>query len=1195
MKIGYIEFPELLIDAEREEKLVVFAGAGVSIDRPSSLPSFEELVKQVAGGSLAKSKGEPADVYLGRLASQGVDVHGRVKDIINKPRSIPNRLHRTLVSLFPTPGRVRIVTTNFDRHFSSAANDLFKAHVDEFYAPALPLGYQFNGIVYLHGSIERPADSLVLTDSDFGRAYLTDGWARHFLQGLFTAYKILFVGYSHDDTVMKYLSRALPPGLKTRFAVTTEGKDENWKYLGIAPVSYSKAKGRYPHSPLRKSMEDWGKHARSTALEHERKIKDMVSLPPPIDLVEHDYLKNELRKLECVRFFTGTAGTADWLKWAEENSPAFRTLFTVTDHNDDISQEFARWFASFFVSDECSDEALALVTRRGNTISPLLWQNIARHLSYGKRPSRLTYAKWVSILLPAPPQKANADALSTLLKGCKFPDDKEIAILLFENITSPRLILSHRFALTSHDQLPVYMEASLQGETYWLYESWNTFFKPNIAHMIDSLLPIVESNLRKAYLLLQSTDQLHEDFDPLSASRHAIEKHEQDKYRTKDYVLIDAARDIMEFLSVNRFSEADQLIQRWSVCNLPLLQRLAIHGMIESASRSPDEKISWLLSTNWLYRASTKHEAFRLLKISYPNSSDAVRSKLLIQAMVGPKIKKSEKDAEQRKRYAVYNLLTWLYHADPSYTIIKKNLEKIQKDYPNFKPRDYPDLNSWSTFGFHRPDSPLTVDELLGSNPEYAINFLLCYQEDEFRLSREGLLDTLIKATIQSYDWSIKLALVLLKNTEMETALDVWKSLLQGWKSALLSDQQWGELLDMLNEHPELMQLAEPVIDLVKHGLTAIESNIPLSYVPDVEILTDVLWREAVGNTMDVNEQTDGDWLIAAINHPGGEIVEMWLHILSRIRAKSLETWVGIPAAYKVRFLAVISGESIAASLGRVLLASQIHFLHSLDAKWTENNIIPLLNWDIDEKRAEQAWHGYLTWAELNNITVPLVMPLYIQTFRKFLSRLPDDLRGRFCGHLASIAIFGAEDLLKDGWITNFLKSGETKDRVSFASAVETDLASVGENEKKKLWDRWLNRYWADRITGIPVPITVEEQKYMILWSVELEPVFDQVIEKICSSQAPNLTHTHFYHLLDERQFASKHPAAISKLLIHLLQGATEPFWYCKELGDIVQSLLRTSQQRSDLILICNQLARLGCASASALGEICESTPPPSE
>ena len=52
---------------------------------------------------------------------------------------------------------------------------------------------------------------MVITDEDFGRAYMTEGWAARFLVELFSNFTILFVGYSYDDTIMSYLTRALPP------------------------------------------------------------------------------------------------------------------------------------------------------------------------------------------------------------------------------------------------------------------------------------------------------------------------------------------------------------------------------------------------------------------------------------------------------------------------------------------------------------------------------------------------------------------------------------------------------------------------------------------------------------------------------------------------------------------------------------------------------------------------------------------------------------------------------------------------------------------------------------------------------------------------------------------------------------------------------------------------------------------------
>ena len=51
MYINGVDFPNEMIDAIIEDKLVVFVGAGASKGEPTCLPDFEELVKEVAKGT----------------------------------------------------------------------------------------------------------------------------------------------------------------------------------------------------------------------------------------------------------------------------------------------------------------------------------------------------------------------------------------------------------------------------------------------------------------------------------------------------------------------------------------------------------------------------------------------------------------------------------------------------------------------------------------------------------------------------------------------------------------------------------------------------------------------------------------------------------------------------------------------------------------------------------------------------------------------------------------------------------------------------------------------------------------------------------------------------------------------------------------------------------------------------------------
>ncbi len=240
MLLKGVEIPTALLRAPERRQLVVFAGAGVSKPAPSNYPDFKELALELGQGTgVAWDNVEPLDGYLGRLNSAQVAVHSLTAERLTDPASRPSAIHHTLVQLFPSQEAVRIVTTNFDEHFTTALAERFGTQVSQYQAPAFPVGSRFSGIVYLHGFVRGPHHDLVLTDADFGRAYLTEGWARRFLVDLLTdaTLVVLFIGYSADDPPFRYIARALPvQGTERRYALTTADKASRWVPLGITGV-----------------------------------------------------------------------------------------------------------------------------------------------------------------------------------------------------------------------------------------------------------------------------------------------------------------------------------------------------------------------------------------------------------------------------------------------------------------------------------------------------------------------------------------------------------------------------------------------------------------------------------------------------------------------------------------------------------------------------------------------------------------------------------------------------------------------------------------------------------------------------------------------------------------------------------------------------------------------------------------------
>jgi len=207
MRFGQIDIPEEILDAQEDGNLVIFVGAGISRDEPSELPDFELLAKQIGentGMPYDNKSEEPFDQYLGRLNKIKIDalkddksqetldqlpdllekakifIHIQAKQILTQGDPQPNDYHLMIPRLFPNATKLRIVTTNQDMLIHLSAGKHWK-DLPIYEAPALPLGNDFSGLVSLHGNVRQEPGRMVLTDSDFSRAYLTEGWARRFL------------------------------------------------------------------------------------------------------------------------------------------------------------------------------------------------------------------------------------------------------------------------------------------------------------------------------------------------------------------------------------------------------------------------------------------------------------------------------------------------------------------------------------------------------------------------------------------------------------------------------------------------------------------------------------------------------------------------------------------------------------------------------------------------------------------------------------------------------------------------------------------------------------------------------------------------------------------------------------------------------------------------------------------------------
>lgn len=262
------DIPDELLVARDEGNVLFFCGAGVSLAF-AGLSDFLKLAGDVIEdlgsltGSSARRLHDAATTKLPSGAKPFVPVDRMFSslDLEFEPQEVRDCVaralkpkpdadlagHRALIDLSRgSDGRPRLVTTNFDQLFEACDPELRSWGPSNLPVPERPA--DFEGIIHIHGRVDEGytgmSATVVLSSSDFGKAYLSDGWATHYIRRLMSRFKIVFVGYSADDPPVQYLLEALreeqsPVNNIYAFQFGDElHAREQWLQKGVMPVAF---------------------------------------------------------------------------------------------------------------------------------------------------------------------------------------------------------------------------------------------------------------------------------------------------------------------------------------------------------------------------------------------------------------------------------------------------------------------------------------------------------------------------------------------------------------------------------------------------------------------------------------------------------------------------------------------------------------------------------------------------------------------------------------------------------------------------------------------------------------------------------------------------------------------------------------------------------------------------------------------
>jgi hypothetical protein len=1095
---GGPDLPPELLQALEDGKLVFFCGAGVSY--PAGLPTFRGLVQEVY-----KRLGEPPqgleqiefenhnyDRVFGLLEKRLKSfVRKKVIEILHLDSTANLPSHKALLSLATSrDGMCRLVTTNFDRAFEFASSGAVP--IDAAPRLSIPKLGVWNSVVHLHGIItdkEPSGRSLVLTSADFGAAYLTERWASRFISDLFQRFTVLFVGYSVEDPVVRYMmdafaaDRALGEGVGNAYVLagTTEARrKENtdaWQAKGVDPILYDEADG---HNALHVTLAKWADCHQTGLFGKESIIREYCSSTKPVRPFDDDPIVSQV--LWAISEPTGHIASVfahldpvpplEWLDVFEEhrliNFPYAAGLpSTLVDaghltSNPNPLHPITRALGDWLPRHLDNTNLLNWVLRSGSSLHPELRAAFRRRLDL-LSPTQYGLSQiWQVLTLEPPLTWLNVHRPFRILEQLSggiwnLQVKHELLAAL-----SPELELRPSLMRTMFPDLPedgTRVSSYSEVEVVFHSRDYGGLIRQaidsslNRQQIFSDLADDLTDLLKRTMELFEMVQKADAKMDSSYSDQPSISRHPQNSAFRGWTQLIELLRDAWKQLVELDRNRGQSLVERWKAIPYPIFRRLCFYAMAESDLYSPQECLEYSLENDgwWLWSIYVYREQFRLLNSLWPKLSGEEVTRLTAAIVAGPPRAMFLEGIEESRLRKLSDRSVWLLLAKVNgwgYDLpaaASAALSNLSSRYP-----------AWGLGEGDRDEFPIWTGETIGEPP--------VENEDEFLNAADGTVVARLSGPVPTgrtdlRKWQRVVVVQSARASKLLSDLaamghwpnDVWETLLDGLASAKLGAKEWLLFIVAMLQAPDsLYEKLSRQIAWLLHDVASI-----LPQEADDEFWR--AWDRAMPPALqDEDTELTQDPITRAINIPAGLLTQAMLDRLSTGRPR---TAADIANSHWGRLTAIADGTTVPHTLARVLLASRLAWLYMLNPDWVDQHLLKYLHWD-GSAEVTAVWQGYLWQARVT----PELWKVIKDDFLLALGEKPK-LRA-FEERIATI--FGYLSIDQPDWfstevVQTALRSTDAKGRAAISSVVATHMEGAGD-KSEAMWTTtigpWLERSW---------------------------------------------------------------------------------------------------------------------------------------
>lgn len=1094
--IDVIDFPESIIDALKENRLVVFGGAGVSIGKPTCMPNFTDLAKMIAKGSYYELKtGEPEDQFLGKLESKGIKVKKKACDILSEQNHEPNKMHESILGLF-SKKNIRIITTNYDHMFEKKCEET-GLDISKFINPALPMGDNFKGIVKLHGDTSDD-NSIIISDYDFGDAYLTRSYVSKFLVDLFKSnYVILFIGYSYDDTVMRYLTRAVQGQVyNANKYILTDDEEQDWNILDIKPIFYRKK----DYDTLNEGIKKLGEIANYNYLDWVDRIEYISKMQPKeIDLWNKKEILEIFKNIEYTKQFLKKIKSVDWLKWLYKNE-LLKNLFSEEIKMKIVDIELSNWICECISNNEEKEFLNIFISfiNKNNHIMNCELKNIL--LWYMCNDDRLAEESFKDLLsvFNLNIAEINENYNYYLLQKVSKYNMEFYMFKIFVNMIEGKKKLK-----------------ASKNNTYVIKESWKLIRLKLKKYQLEFLERITNIIKEKEYDYKLNNKK--------SSLGIFIDIVEEPEYIDEDEYCIYILKDLLDIIESIHLP----FLKNWILLNLnsenSILRRLSILKLKDLSIFDGEKKIELILDNIGLFQLEVKQEVFLLVAEEFDNLSEEKKDNILDTIFNNYKenIDKLDNASLEQKAYESYNWLVWLKKKCKYNRKIESLINKTKINYDYFEPRKYPEKSAViEPYIWEANKSPIKKQELLGmKNLEEKYDFLLEYNPKHFFNvpSREGLLDSISEASKESFNFAMQIINLMIENEHYN--IDIWGYVFRGLEKQDLNKGNIDNLIEICSNEKIMSENTEYISSLLLEICKKLSYD-DYEYVDSLFEFSKLLWK-----FKEKSKHDNKDLSINVINSSKGNILISWIIMLNIIFNNKKR----FPSEFKKNFIQALKDNKDGYST--FVIVGHFSYFYIYDRSWAYDYLYPYFNSE-NKETLKSVWQGYLYFSECHIEIEKVLKDNYLYVIGN-MDVLTNQYRKLFIKRYTVQMVYNCDEFVHEFIKKIFKYLSDEKEIDIFYDTVNDVLQkNLKENEKIDLWERWLKEYCKNRLYNIPIPVETKELEKMLYWSLNLGEKNNELVDLLYEEKFGNLIQSRFPYELNNSNLVSKDPEIIQKLLL---------------------------------------------------------------